>query len=994
MPPGDRTGAAWYELNAEDSKLQAALDRAERDIKRALGLADKPVQLKGDERDVVRAAQHAEAEVKDVAAAARPVKFTGDAGPLERTLSGLREKVRGLSSESGGLRGSVLLGAGIGAGVAAWNALSNAIGGVSNFIVGAVKAGREEIAAIATLTQSIKANDAAWDGNIAAVEKVIDARQRLGFADDEQRLSLQRLVGQTKDLDKALELNRVAMDLARLRHIDLTAASDLVGKVYGGNIGILARYGIQLEKGTTATEALVKIQQMAAGQAEAFANTEEGAAESSRIALDNLTEDIGRLLLPMVTRLAIFVRDQVVPALSKFVEGLEDLGRVAGPVLGPALGLLLPVLESLAILFGARLVLGIAGSVRGMLNLVGPTRAATAALEGEAAAATAATTASSRLGGLFAKGLGAVALAPIFDNLLTSIEGVLLSMQYGDKSGKQLERVLASVGGSTYDAAEAMHRLDDANEKQGTTLPALTREFLELVEAGVDWREALDRVTDGTDRGGRAWEEYQDAVSRGAEGAAAAMKRAKDGVFDAREEIEHLRDATPEAAGAFDAVFDAIDSGYAKIRKVPGGFAAEIYGGGTIFSDSMASLAAAIPDAVQRAKDAGEDIAEDIPADLGAAILGSIGELEQVADRITEILEGSVSDAVAAATAAAQLLNPGVALALGSNSSEAKRAMLEDVVNPLLASMNALTDGAVAEGSALPPAMQRAIDARKGDVVDALRDLVGDSDATLGELKTLAEQQGWDGIVALIEGMEAQRHNANVKAGEVKADTLAGLQGNQEFSDVGERSASSYTGGVDSPGSRRQARNAGDSLLGSARSGADGSLYWTGYGVGKSYGDGLAAPDVQGYVNDKARVLRRGVQRILEFATSPAYTGSRKIGRRVGETYGEGFEQAGDGVVRRIADVRDRVADVMQRTFAPALSVAVPPPIQATALAVAAAAPVPAATPAAQGGAVTYVTENNFHVYTEGPTSVETDGDLERLMDRVLFVGSRAPAGA
>ena len=207
---------------------------------------------------------------------------------------------------------------------------------VLNFLGDAAQAAREENAAIATLTQSIKANDEAWDGNIDAVEEVIAKRQDLAFSDDEQRESLRKLVSQTKDVNKALELQRTAMDLARLRGIDLAAASDLIGKVYGGNLGILARYGIQLEKGTTKTEALAEIQRRAAGQAEAYAKTELGQQERLQIALDNRVEDIGRKLLPALNELTQFLIDEGIPALDEFIEllDIDDTKSAAGiPVL-------------------------------------------------------------------------------------------------------------------------------------------------------------------------------------------------------------------------------------------------------------------------------------------------------------------------------------------------------------------------------------------------------------------------------------------------------------------------------------------------------------------------------------------------------------------------------------------------------------------------------------------------------------------------------------
>jgi hypothetical protein len=176
------------------------------------------------------------------------------------------------------------------------------------------------------LAAALEANIPAYDGNIEAVEKVIDSRLKLGFTDEAQRESLRQLVAQTKDQTAALELQRTAMDLARLRNIDLTTASTLLGKVYGGNIGILARYGIQLEKGTTATEAIAEIQRRAAGQAEAWTEGLEGQSAALGIAFDELSEDIGYALVGPLTEAVKFLNEEAVPALQGLVTWLGEAG--------------------------------------------------------------------------------------------------------------------------------------------------------------------------------------------------------------------------------------------------------------------------------------------------------------------------------------------------------------------------------------------------------------------------------------------------------------------------------------------------------------------------------------------------------------------------------------------------------------------------------------------------------------------------------------------
>ena len=158
---------------------------------------------------------------------------------------------------------------------------------------------------------------------------MIEARQSLGFADDEQRDGLAVLVSVTKDHNKALELQRTAMDLARLRGMDLRTASELLGKVYAGNTGILSRYGIVLKEGTTATQAIAEIQKRAAGQAEAYGDTTAGAMEAASIAIDNLKEDFGKLLLPIIKDGAQFLTKTAIPAFRDAAKGIELIAEGA-----------------------------------------------------------------------------------------------------------------------------------------------------------------------------------------------------------------------------------------------------------------------------------------------------------------------------------------------------------------------------------------------------------------------------------------------------------------------------------------------------------------------------------------------------------------------------------------------------------------------------------------------------------------------------------------
>jgi hypothetical protein len=224
---------------------------------------------------------------KDVASLGGP-KF----GPIGNLVSGFTSMTSGAFLAAGG------------------------VAAVAGALTGAVKSSIDEERNIAKLNAALEANVAGWDGNIAAVERTIAARERLAFSDDDLRQSLALLVPATKDVNEALRLQAIAMDLSRLRGTDLAETSTLIAKVSQGNLSSLKRFGITLDKNASSTEALAKIQQLAGGQAQAYAATTAGALEVMDIAASDLSEDIGKGLTPIVETLARKMTDIISPAHS------------------------------------------------------------------------------------------------------------------------------------------------------------------------------------------------------------------------------------------------------------------------------------------------------------------------------------------------------------------------------------------------------------------------------------------------------------------------------------------------------------------------------------------------------------------------------------------------------------------------------------------------------------------------------------------------------
>lgn len=138
--------------------------------------------------------------------------------------------VKGVRGQFEKFKKDAVTGFGLGGGIGLFNLGSRALKGFVNVMGDAVRMAAEEEAEIGQLTRAIAENDEAWDGNIDTIEKLINKRQELAFADGEQREALRLLVSNTKDVTKAQELLATAMDFARLRGISLRTAADLQGR--------------------------------------------------------------------------------------------------------------------------------------------------------------------------------------------------------------------------------------------------------------------------------------------------------------------------------------------------------------------------------------------------------------------------------------------------------------------------------------------------------------------------------------------------------------------------------------------------------------------------------------------------------------------------------------------------------------------------------------------------------------------------------------------
>lgn len=258
-------------------------------------------------------------------------QLTAGVAAAKGQLQGLDQQAKATGTTLGGLGSS--FGAIAKAGATAFVAFK-ALDIGTDFFAGAIQGAKDEEVGIDRLTASLKANVAGFNGSTDAIEQAISAREDLAFSDGELRDSLGSIVAVTHDVNRGLDVQNVAMDLARFKQVSLKDATQALVTVEAGRYRGLAQLGITLRQGATQTEALAAVEAVAAGQADKFGQTAEGAFQSASIAVHDLQEDIGSDLLPVIENAARGLHDVLKPTANPGSTG-SFLGAALGAVFDP-----------------------------------------------------------------------------------------------------------------------------------------------------------------------------------------------------------------------------------------------------------------------------------------------------------------------------------------------------------------------------------------------------------------------------------------------------------------------------------------------------------------------------------------------------------------------------------------------------------------------------------------------------------------------------------
>ena len=156
------------------------------------------------------------------------------------------------------------------------------------------------------------------------------ALQQLTTFGDEETIQAQALIGMfVKEENQIKKVIPLVQDFAAAKGLKLAVAADLVAKTLGSSTNALTRYGIQVtgavgseERLATMTNSLSKAFK---GQAEAIAKTGTGPLKQYSMAVGDLQEKFGKIIVEAILPFVNVLRRDVLPVLSDVLNGIDQM---------------------------------------------------------------------------------------------------------------------------------------------------------------------------------------------------------------------------------------------------------------------------------------------------------------------------------------------------------------------------------------------------------------------------------------------------------------------------------------------------------------------------------------------------------------------------------------------------------------------------------------------------------------------------------------------
>jgi len=198
------------------------------------------------------------------------------------------------------------------------------MGAAINLLKDGVKQAQEDILSQKMLARQLRVTVGATKEQIATQEDYISKLSlSTGIVDDRLRPAYATLLRVTGNSKKAQELLNISLDTSAGTGKNLEIVTKSVGRAYLGNVTGLQKLVPGIKKGSDAMAFLKKNFKDAR-------STLASPFDRMQVAVDELKEKMGRLLLPEVIKFVDYLTIKVVPAVSKFLDQVANPKTDAG----------------------------------------------------------------------------------------------------------------------------------------------------------------------------------------------------------------------------------------------------------------------------------------------------------------------------------------------------------------------------------------------------------------------------------------------------------------------------------------------------------------------------------------------------------------------------------------------------------------------------------------------------------------------------------------
>jgi hypothetical protein len=179
-----------------------------------------------------------------------------------------------------------------------------------------------------------------------------------GVTEDELRPSLNRLTIATGNVDKAMKLQTLALNVSAGSGKSLEAVTQALSRAQEGNTAALGRLGVGLSaaqlKTMTMDDVTKSLAETFAGAADTAANTFEGKMTRLGLAFEDVRDTVGGFVLDAITPMVENFVTKVMPALAAFADGLtggSGLKNAFDQIIDVAKTIFIPVLQGIQFVF-------------------------------------------------------------------------------------------------------------------------------------------------------------------------------------------------------------------------------------------------------------------------------------------------------------------------------------------------------------------------------------------------------------------------------------------------------------------------------------------------------------------------------------------------------------------------------------------------------------------------------------------------------------------